>query len=36
MRIMHLSDLHLGKIIHDVHLTDRQDALADNHWRIRT
>jgi DNA repair exonuclease SbcCD nuclease subunit len=36
MRIMHLADLHLGKIFHDVQMTDRQDALADYHWRVRT
>lgn len=29
MRILHLADLHLGKIIHDVHLTDDQSFILD-------
>lgn len=29
MRILHLADLHLGKIFHDVHLTDDQAYLLD-------
>jgi len=29
MRILHLADLHLGKIFHDVHLTDDQEYLLD-------
>lgn len=29
MRILHLADLHLGKIFHDVHLTDDQDHILE-------
>jgi exonuclease SbcD len=29
MRIMHLADLHLGKIFHDVHLTEDQADILD-------
>lgn len=30
MRILHLADLHLGKIFHDVHLTEDQAHLLDH------
>ncbi|MEW6218521.1 MAG: exonuclease SbcCD subunit D [Thermodesulfobacteriota bacterium] len=34
MRILHLADLHLGKILHDVHLTPDQDDLLGQVARL--
>lgn len=34
MRILHLADLHLGKIFHDVHLTDDQAHILDQITRF--